>query len=298
VGDSVIVVQDTGRKLTVFWIHSGERAWQNNIRGNSSTGPLIGGDAVYTASGGPDGRVYAFDLEAGRQTWDNRIGFIEGPIALTEGAVLAAARNGVVVSLDRESGDEIWRIRLPQRLFGGITLLDDRILVTSEDSLFALDLLSGETLETAAIPAPVRAPPAASGSFLVYTSPAGLIFALHRDSYAVAWSVDLDDASFGGATIARDTAFATSVSGRLWRVPLANPDGASFVDLDVPLRAPPTPISDGVLVGTLAGEVLRIQDSAEPRWSVRVDGPIEVAPVMDRGVLFVADGRGRIHTWH
>ena len=144
----------------------------------------------------------------------------------------------------------------------------------------------------------MRAPAAAAAGMIVFTSPEGLVFALDQSTLEERWRVNLGEPSFGGAVIARDTVFAATVSGKLWRIPLADGSGAITVDLDVAVRAPPLPIEGGVLVSTLAGEILRLEGGSEPTWAVRVDGPISVAPTLNSGVLFVIDGRGRVHTWH
>ena len=108
--------------------------------------------------------------------------------------------------------------------------------------------------------------------------------------------MDLNAPVFGGVALARDTAFAVSIQGDLWRVPLSNPMQAGAVLLGAAVRAPPSPVQDGVLVGTLTGEILFVRGDAI-RSQGRVPGPIEQPVLVADGVLYVVDGRGRLQAW-
>jgi hypothetical protein len=63
------------------------------------------------------------------------------------------------------------------------------------------------------------------------------------------------------------------------------------------VRAPTAPVRAGVLIGTLAGEILLVgTDSVMPQG--RVEGPIEQPIIVRDGTMYVVDGRGRVHAWH
>ena len=101
---------------------------------------------------------------------------------------------------------------------------------------------------------------------------------------------------FGGPAIARDSVFAVSVRGILWRIPLGNPDAADGIPIGAAVRAPASPVRDGVLIGTLGGEIVLVAGgSVVPQG--RVEGPIEQAVIVKDGAMFVVDGRGRLHAW-
>ncbi len=298
VGDSIIVIQETARRLTVLWRDSGIRAWRANLRGNGTTGPLIVDSLILAATGGDDGRVYAFRLETARPEWDEKLPFATGPMVVDDSTVYVASEAGIVVALDLWDGEEIWERRIGARTLGGLLQVGEKLVIATEDSVLTLDMETGETVGSVEIPAQVRAPAAASGGLIVFSSPEGVIFALDQETLELEWSTELGEASFGGPVIARDTVFATSISGKLWKLGLDNPSAPLSTNLDIAMRASPVPIQNGVIVTTLAGEVLRLEDSSEPTWMVRVDGPISVAPILNKGVLFVVDGRGKVHTWH
>jgi outer membrane protein assembly factor BamB len=299
IGDSVIAIQETAKRLTIIWRHSGVRAWRASLRGGGSTvGPLIADSLVLAGTGGEEGHIYGYRLETGREEWNTKFPYATGPMAIEDSTIFAVSETGVVIAMDVRSGDEIWETRLGGRILGGLVLVGERLVVATVDSVISLDAETGATERSSAIPAQVRAPAAVAGGLIVFTSPEGIVFALDQRTLEQRWEVDLGEPMFGGAAIARDTVFATSVPGKLWKIPLADGVGVSSVNLDVAVRASPVPIDGGVLVSTLAGEVLRLEEGIEPTWGVRVDGPLSVAPILNRGVLFVVDGRGKVHTWH
>ena len=124
------------------------------------------------------------------------------------------------------------------------------------------------------------------------------IGALFIASLELLWKIEVEEPIFGGAVVARDTVFAVSISGKVWSIALAEQQSASYVDLKTPVRASPAPIRNGLLVGTIGGELLIISPTdPAPTWRVRVDGPIEQQPIVADGELIFVDGRGRIHAW-
>jgi outer membrane protein assembly factor BamB len=131
----------------------------------------------------------------------------------------------------------------------------------------------------------------------VVTTAAGHIVALDRRSLATLWTVEAGSSFFGGPALARDTAFAVSLRGDLWHVPLSRPAGARAVPLGAPARAAPTPTRDGVLIGTVAGEIVLVRPDGTVETRGRVEGPVEQPPLALNGAIFVVDGRGRVHAW-
>ena len=40
-----------------------------------------------------------------------------------------------------------------------------------------------------------------------------------------------------------------------------------------------------------------VPDDPEPRWRGEFRPPIEQPPIVDGGMLFILDGRGKLHVW-
>lgn len=297
-GDSVIVTSAADRRVTVLRRRDGAIVWQHRLKGPGTTGALFTASRVYAASGDAEGQVQAWELLTGKQRWNTRVGPVTGPIALREGTLYAATSAGTVAALGIDRGTERWARAFRKPVWSGVTIVADRIFVASEDSLFLLRPSDGSVHAAREAPGVVTQPPAVNGTVMVVASPDRFIAGLDASTLAVRWRLDVDDPIFGGVAIARDTAFAATVAGDLWRVPLSAPTAASRLVLERTIRAAPAPVRNGVLLGTVAGEILFVDGRARtPRWSRQVDDPMEFPPIVDRGVIYVYDGRGTVRAW-
>jgi outer membrane protein assembly factor BamB len=297
-GDSVILAAAADKRVTLLRRDDGAVVWKRRLKGVGTSGVLFTHTRAYAASGDVQGQLHAWDLLTGKQRWNRLVGPVQRPIALREGTLYAGTTAGAVVAVGIDRGTVRWQRFFRRPVRSGVTVLDDRLFVASEDSLFFLDPASGTVEVGVLAPGVVTQPPAIHGTALVIVSPDRLIAGLDAMTLDVLWQLDIEAPILGGVAIARDTAYAATLSGDLWRVPLAAPRAASRLALARTIRATPAPVHNGVLLGTVAGEILFVDGrSGTPRWSRIVDGPIEFPPIVDQGTIFVYDGRGTIHAW-
>jgi outer membrane protein assembly factor BamB len=297
-GDSIVIATTGDKHVTLARREDGRIVWRRSLKGPGAGGALFTVDRVYAASGDRDGQLQATDLRSGKRRWRRTLGPVVGPIALADSTVYVGTADGALFAMEVRRGHVRWQRRFPKALQSGVTVIGGQLFVATDDSLYLLDLRSGAEVTAARTPAAVRSPPAVSGDVLVLTSPDGVLAGLDVRTLAERWSIDVHAPVFGGAAIARDTAFAVTVEGELWRVPLHAPEAARGQPLGRPMRITPAPVRNGVLLGTVAGEVLLIDDRSDvPRWSVKLDGPIEFPPIVDGGTVFVIDGRGTAYAW-
>jgi outer membrane protein assembly factor BamB len=290
----VIVIQATDQRLSVLARATGRRLWSARIEGLGAGGPLLAADAVYTA--GTSGQVTAFSLRTGRALWQRMTAPVVGPLALGPSQLVVATGNGRVYALSPTTGSELWRRDLQGVLRTGATLTGNRLTIATDDSLVQLDAATGARVRATAARGFALAPPASAGGTLVYASPDGFVAAYDEATLTQRWSRETDPI-LGSPAIARDTVFAVTISGNVLRIPVGG-GPLSTIPLGVTVRASPAPRARGLLVATVAGEILWIaSEDTLPAWKVRVDGPLDQAPVVDRGLLIFADGRGRIHAW-
>lgn len=298
-GEQVLAVTTLDRAVTLLDWSTGETIWRRGLDAPAAGPPLLAGDRVYAAARGRagQGHVSAFGLRRGNRLWETRVGMVVPPLAVTPGHVFVGAEDGQVAALGTSRGERRWSRRLAGVLRLGPVQVGEALFTATEDSLYLLSPIDGATRRAVRAPATVIAPPAWRGDTIVVVSPDGVVLGLARDDLRTLWTVETGDPIFGMPAIARDTVFAVTLGGGLWRVPLAAPGQAVTTALGVTVRAAPAPTADGVLVATTAGEVLfsRGDGSVSPR--ARVDGPVEQPPIVKDGVLLVIDGKGRVHTW-
>jgi glucose dehydrogenase len=97
------------------------------------------------------------------------VGFVEGS------ADLSQAR-GELVALDVRDGTVRWKVDLPQGPFGGTTVANDVVFVSTIDGVFAAyDVMSGELIWTYQASAGFNAPPAIAGDMVIVGAAAARI---------------------------------------------------------------------------------------------------------------------------
>ncbi len=298
VGDSVLAIQGTDRNLSVLWRATGERVWRARLNAHGATGPLLTATHVLAASGGPRGKLYAFSLQSGRRIWSEQVGPVSGALAQLDALVFAASEAGWLKAHRVETGELAWQRRLPGRIRSGVSVVRGRLIVSTDDTLYQMDPRDGRVARSVATRGTVLNPPAVSGRRMAVSSPDGFVASLDAETLAEHWRVETQSAVFGSPAIARDTVFAVTISGTLWSIPLAPPVAPRHVNLGAAVRAPPAPTAQGILVGTLAGQLLMFDPTMPgPRVRMEMDGPLEQPPVLNRGDLIIADGRGVVQLW-
>jgi len=294
-GTTVIAAMDLDRYLSVIDRATGDRLWHKRLASPGVAGPLVAEERVYVGTGGPTGRLYAFTV-SGKKVWDRQIRGIVGAIALAGGNVLAATERGGVVACDAVTGEVRWSRRVGPAVRAGVVSAKNDVLVATDDSLFRLEADHGRTVAAAQLPGTVISPAARQGDTLVVATADGQILAFSRDSLRVLWSLDVSAPLFGGPAIARDSVFAVSIRGDLWGIPLDHAGGARAVPIGTAVRNTPAPVREGVLIGTLGGEIVLVRGDSVIRYG-RVEGPVEQPVIVSGGTVFVLDGRGRLHAW-
>ena len=179
-GNPAHVVQHTGATGNF------DRLWSKDVgKGSARKGrvvapPVVAGGRIYTMDG--RNRVTAMDANSGDRIWDfevaleerektrvGRVGVVErvrdplsffdgsgtdkesvgGGVAVSDGKLFITSGLGVVMALDAQSGDEIWRRNTRVPMHSAPTSAGGRVFAVSDDNeLFAFNANTGEVLWT------------------------------------------------------------------------------------------------------------------------------------------------------
>ena len=141
--------------------------------------------------------------------------------------VVAAAADGTVTELDAATGKELWRVRLPTRLSGGVAA-DGRLVVVGspEGEVMALDE-GGRTLWRARVSSEVLAAPVLAGELVIVRSADSRIFAFDARDGRRRWlyqraAPPLAVRSPAGAVVRGGFVFAGFSGGKLVALALNN----------------------------------------------------------------------------
>jgi len=300
IGRDVLVLGLAERAVMLLARETGEPFWRSGVSGTIRGGPLLRDDRVFVATEAtPAANIYALRLNDGRTAWRTASDGVAAPLALDGDGLFAGTERGMVLRLAARTGDVIWR----RRLFGSVRASPvptpaGLVVATTADTLYLLDATSGAIVRQHATPGPVFAPPATDGTRLYLATLRGVLQALPLTTLETDWEVQLPDAIYGTPALAGDTLYALARDGTLAIVPVRDPAARRTLSLGVVAVAGPTVTRSGVLIGTVAGEILLIDPaSGVALWRDAIAGPIETPPLLRDGQLVVIGGRGDIHTY-
>ncbi len=296
VGERVTVIGSVDRWIYAIDTRSGELFWRFRGAAAYGVGPVMGGGVVYVATETGDGVITAIDLYTGKRRWQAQTGTVASPMVLRDSLLHAVTHTGVLLAIDIGTGETRWsRLAGPSR--AGPLLTRSFIAVPSlTDSLFVFDLEGGRLRSRVAIPAGVISPMAMiADSLVVAASPQGSVFALKLPAGSVEWRVDTRNPVPGAPLVHGDTVFALTNACELWQIPVEAPTAAGVLPLPCRTRTAPTIVRDGVLVATVAGDLL-FQERSGPtrRWTLGVGGELRHPAIVQNGQILVAPVLGDV----
>ena len=296
VGERVTVVASVDRWVYALDTRTGELFWRYRGPDAIGVGAVMGGGAVYVATEAGDGAVTSIDLLSGKRRWQVRAGLVAAPMVLRDSTLYLVTTGGMLVALDTRNGETRWSRVAGASRSGPLVTTSHIAIASLSDSLFVFSVDGGRPLTRAAMPAGVTAPLAMiSDSLVIAASPGGGVFALALPRGTVAWRVDTRDPVPGAPVVHRDTVFAITNACELWQIPVGAPAAASSQALPCRTRTGPTIVSDGVLVATVAGEVLYHQRSGPGRrWTLGIGGELRHPPIVQHGQIVIAPVLGDV----
>jgi outer membrane protein assembly factor BamB/HEAT repeat protein len=191
---------------------SGERIWKLDRPAHVDTTPVIADGIVYAGSGtsrrnGAEPAVFALDAATGRVLWrvamdlpvwasptlSNGVLFVGlGNGRLLEGPRAPEAPAGALVALDAATGNERWRFRGCDAIFGQPAVDSHRVYVGSRDCrCYAVDRATGRPVWSVECGSAVVAGPVWAGSILIVTASDGHVIGLDPATGMVRWQFDL-----------------------------------------------------------------------------------------------------------
>ena len=151
----IYIVNNSG---TVFALHqqSGKVLWKYRTHRCSAASPAVGNHLVFVsllnkppcnASHGVDGKVIAFDAEAGRIRWQRTIGPSESSPLVADGMVIVGDWSHDIYAFTAASGNLRWHFKAGGLVKGAISQSGNRVYFGAYDThVYALDLHTGKQI--------------------------------------------------------------------------------------------------------------------------------------------------------
>jgi outer membrane protein assembly factor BamB len=249
---------------------------------------------------------------AGRQVWSTRIDGVPFPLtpAVNGDRFTVAAGDGTVLALQANTGAELWRANIGNRIVAGVGS-DGRYssVVTRDNELVTLE--GGAEKWRQRLPARVSSAPLVAGERVFVMSVDRVVYAFDAIDGRPLWKLQRPGEALTLAQAAVIAPFKNTLlvgqGARLagidplrgtvqWEVPIATPRGTNEVERLADLVGPPLRIGDTLCmrafqsaVGCLNGE------RAALTWTKNVGGIGAVGG--DEQLVFGADASDRITAW-
>ncbi len=187
--------------------------------------PVIADGIVYV--GTISGELQARNLDTGELMWRYDVGDqLRGSPAVSDGVVvIGGGLAGGFTALDAATGDVLWHVATPGQLavYTQPAVVDGVVYANTgpsevADSVYAIDLMTGEVLWSTPVAAGIFNGPAVDGGQLYVTSAdEGRLVALDTSTGEVAWTLQRDDDTFYSApTVSDGLVYVTTTSDAAW----------------------------------------------------------------------------------
>jgi outer membrane protein assembly factor BamB len=286
------------RKVYAVDLESGAVKWSSRLTGIVAGGVLVSGDTVYAASTRPEGRVSALDRNTGQRIWRVNVGLVSTPLALVDRVLLVANQRDELIGLDPKTGARHWRRRMGPASLAPIPLESGEVLLTTADSLFRIATSDGTVRRRVRAPGAVVSPWLRMGDALVAGTADSTVLAINPDSLTLRWKVRLDAPVMNSPAIERDTIYAATRRGTLYRVFPGTPARAErIVELEWPITAPVTIVHGLILLGGADGTIRALDPAGTERWRITLWRPIELGPLPLTDGMVAVGGKGDLHRY-
>lgn len=284
VTDEVIVAASTDRKIQTVSRVDGSTLWRRGLPG-PAVDPLVVGGVIYTASENK-GKLVALEVEEGDDIWEHDAPSVSTPISIVDDTLYVAAEDGSLLAL-ASGRDEVWRVYFRRAASAGPLLLDTLIVYVAYDSVHVLDRRDARLIAKAGSPEIFIGEPASDGSNLFLVTERGSIYSWSLPDLEFIWQASGFGSFVSGPVVAGNDGYVVSRSGNLVRFDPASGSASVIATLGDAVLAPPTVVSNGVLVGTLGGRLHFCRRNGAPVWDVELDGSIEYPTIVHEGRLIV-----------
>jgi outer membrane protein assembly factor BamB len=281
-GNSIINSGENGR-LGFYAPSSGHYKGQIRARTSVQTGLTVVDSFVYYAEVHDRNRLICRNLHNRRKVWSLAVKDVTGAPIIIDKHIFIASADGDLMSLDRMTGDIIWRDTASSRCLPGPSgkndiiyfpladgevrgyemnegkqvfriqlnepvvskaVIDDKIYISgSQGSLYALDKLTGKVIWQKNYGSAIWTTPVVDGKRLYYGDNGGNLVALDKDSGEKVWSFDCGGVIAASPIIVGDFIIAASLDRHLYCV--ERKEGLLNSKLELDREIDTAPISDG-----------------------------------------------------
>lgn len=308
VADEVAYAGGDDGTVAALNVTTGESEWEQSLESGVANGTAITGSGLYVTG---DAGVVALSSSDGAEQWRTEDGDSRGPPTVANDVLYATA--GDELEAWSATGEDVWSVALDGDAWSAPAVVDETVIVASEDGTVTAVTDEGETASEAwsrshAELGSIEGSPTVADASVYVADASGTVAALDRETGDLAWDVDLGAGVVSSATYwdgvrdrpgvetVSDAVYVGADDGRLYALNASDGDEQWNVTVGTGVeRAPPALVSETLTLGTdddLVG--VDAVDGSE-RWRHGVGDPAGAPAVVD-GVAYAAGDGGSVAT--
>lgn len=207
-------------------------------------------------------------------------------------SLFISSQNEFLYALDPLTGKKRWEFYLGRRQFATPVVVQDFLILPTEDSLFKLDAKRGTVIRRYhfddAKLLGFYASPTSQGDVVYVPSVNDTIYALNVVEDRILWKFNAEEPIYSSPTLSNGQLFFANSEGKMYALDI-NTGAANWThNLGSPTLSSPAVSEPFVYIGCNNGRLyaLRTQDGSE-RWSYQTGGMIHSSPIVYGGnVIF------------
>lgn len=288
VTDEVVITASSDRHIQTTSRQDGSTFWRKRMDG-PPVSPLVIGEVIYVATEN-DGRLRALRLDEGDDLWKRDFPPVAVPIWTAGDTLYAASEQGrlIAVSTDEHEEQPFWSARFPGPPNAGPLIVDDWAVYVSFDSLYLVDRFSGLRRSAAHSPEVFVGEAATDGDRIYLATERGSLLSWKLPDLELVWQTSGLGNFLAGPVISQDDGYAVTRSGNIVRFDRRDGSIRVIADADGTVAAPPIVVENGVLLGTLEGNLLFYSRDGDSIWSIDLEGSIDNPFAVHEGRIIVA----------
>lgn len=218
---------------------------------------------------------------------------------LSDDRLLVASQEGTLYCLNAENGEEIWRYESDDQLRCFPTIAGRRVLLGGcNGQLIAVDLDSGEQVQSVDLGAPTGSTAAAGGNLAFLGTEGKTFWAIDYTSGKVAWEYTAEKRAFpfrSSAAVTDSTIFVGSRDKRLHALDRASGRPLWLFTTQGRIDGSPIVLENVVYFGAADGRLYAVDaEDGEELWRFELGGTLLGSAASAEGRLLITTDDGRV----
>ena len=290
-----LIYPGSKRKIEIFEAATGLSRGYVRSKRHPQSGMIIKDSLGFFFEAPRLSRLRCQNLLNKKKIWDRKIKDVTAGLIVVDSFLIVSSSEGTIYALDINTGETGWEYHSETRLAAPPSSNGDLIVqATDGGQLLALDASDGEEVFVTELEAPVLGA-AAIDDKIYLADYSGNVYALELDSGEVVWKNKLDAKFWAAPTLAGGLLYVGSTDGKFYALNTDNGEIVwEFTPGDV-IRSSAIVVGDYVLFGTMSG-ILYCLRAEDGLISARRElaGAILFSPVSDGRHIFVATAKGEL----